>query len=66
MSSRYADYLLVTAYAELRMLSEHERQGEAVNCGVYVVSAARHTYIRLVAIFLKLIVWLCRERPGQW
>jgi hypothetical protein len=50
---------LVTAYAELRMLSEHEGEGEAVNCGAYVVSA-RYTYLRLIAI-LKLMVWLCVE-----
>jgi hypothetical protein len=40
---------LVTAYAELRMLSEHEGEGEAVNCGAYVVSV-RYTYLRLIAI----------------
>ena len=52
--------LLVMAYAELRMLSEHEGQGEAVNCGAFVVSA-RYTYLRLIVISI-----MCRERPGQW
>jgi putative sterol carrier protein len=51
---------LVTAYAELRMLSGREGQGEAVNCGAYFVSAVQHTYLRLIAILIR-IVWLCVE-----
>jgi len=39
----------VTAYAELRMLSEHKGQGEAVTAA-HVVSTLRHTYLRLIAI----------------